>query len=70
LLDVRLKISGPDPISHDDIPFRGAGLPTLFLTWQEGNEDNWPDHLADEYDQDFMYVSGRVIRLVVMAAAG
>jgi Zn-dependent M28 family amino/carboxypeptidase len=70
LLDVRIKISSPDPIPHDDIPFRAANIPTLFLTWQGANEDNWPDHLADEYNADFMYVSGRVLTLVLMTAAG
>ncbi len=70
LLDVRIKISGPDPIPHDDIPFRTAGIPTLFLTWQGASEDNWPDHLADEYNSDFMYVSGRVLLLLLMTAAG
>jgi hypothetical protein len=71
LLDVRIKISGPDDdIPNDDIPFREAGIPTLFLTWQDANEDNWPDHLADEYNPDFMYVSGRVLTLVLMTAAG
>lgn len=70
LLDVRIKIAGPDPILHDDIPFRAAGIPTLLLTWQDANEDNWPDHLADEYDPDFMYIGGRVLVMVLMTAAG
>jgi Zn-dependent M28 family amino/carboxypeptidase len=71
LLDVRLKISGPDnDIPNDDLPFRAANIPTLFLTWQDASEDNWPDHLADEYDPAFMYISGRVLTLVLMAVAG
>jgi hypothetical protein len=70
LLDVRIKIAGRDPVHHDDIPFRAAGIPTLFLTWQDSNEDNWPDHLADEYNPDLMYVGGRVLVLVLMTAAG
>jgi hypothetical protein len=71
LLDVRLKISVPDDdIPNDDMPFRAVNIPTLFLTWQDASEDNWPDHLADEYDPNFMYVSGRVLTLVLMAVAG
>jgi Zn-dependent M28 family amino/carboxypeptidase len=70
LLDVRIKISVPGTIPNDSNPFREGGIPTLFLTWQDASEDNWPDHLVDEYNPDFMYVSGRVLTLVLMTAAG
>jgi hypothetical protein len=71
LLDVRIKIAGPDDnIPNDDLPFREAAIPTLFLTWQDASEDNWPDHLVNEYNPDFMYVSGRVLTLLLMTAAG
>jgi Zn-dependent M28 family amino/carboxypeptidase len=70
LLDVRIKITTPEVVIGDPLPFREAGVPELFLTWQDASEDNWPDHLADEYNPDFMYVAGRVLALVMMTAVG
>ncbi|MCP4423790.1 MAG: M28 family peptidase, partial [Chloroflexi bacterium] len=68
VLDGRLRTSVSADQS-DDIPFRAADLPTLFLTWTDASEENWSDDLADEIDPANLAISGRMTTLAIMMAA-
>ena len=49
--------------------WRDAGIPTLWLTWREASEENWPATYADEVEPYRLGVTGRMVTLALMALA-
>jgi hypothetical protein len=67
VLEGRLTIASP-PRGQDDpaVLFRQTGTPTLWLSWRESSEENWPDGLADEVEPYRLGVTGRMVTLAAM----
>ncbi len=71
VLEGRVRIAPPDTdIGSDDEPFRTAGIPSLLISWQEADETNLPEGLADDIEPDRLANAGRMAALVLMYAAG
>ncbi len=71
LLEGRVRLSPPSPaVEGDDRPFRERDIPTLLISWQDADETNLPESLADELEPDRLAIAGRVAALVLMSAAG
>jgi Zn-dependent M28 family amino/carboxypeptidase len=68
VLDGRLRTNLPANQS-DDIPFRAAGLSTMFLTWTDASEENWSDAYADEVELSALATTGRMTMLALMSVA-
>ena len=68
LLDGRLSITSP-PRDDPARLYRDAGIPTLWLTWREASEENWPAEHADLVEPYRLGVTGRMVALSLMALA-
>ncbi len=71
LLEGRVRISSPvTSIESDESSFREQFIPSLLLSWQDADETNLPEGLADVIEPDRLANSGRIATLVLMFAAG
>ena len=68
LLDGRLTITSP-PRNDPARLYREAGIPTLWLSWREASDENWPAEHADLVEPYRLGVTGRMVTLALMALA-
>jgi hypothetical protein len=66
VLDGRLSLSQPDT-DRLLIPFRGLGVPTLFVGWSDATELNLPDTEADEVEVSRLDTSGRMVLFLLQS---
>jgi hypothetical protein len=69
VLDGRLTLTSPPSRDDPAALLRQAGLPTLWMSWRDASEENWPIDLADQVEPYRLGVSGRMVTLAVMSLA-
>jgi len=70
LLEGRARIVPPSTsIESDDQPFRERSIPSMLISWQDADETNLPEGLADELEPERVANAGRMAALVLMSAA-
>jgi hypothetical protein len=59
------------PVEHDDpaAALRQVGIPTLWLSWRDASEENWPAAFADSVESYRLGVTGQMVTLSLMALA-
>jgi hypothetical protein len=69
MLDGRLTLASPPSKSDPASVFREAGIPTLWLSWRDASEENWPADDADQVEPYRLGVTGQMVTLALMALA-
>jgi hypothetical protein len=69
LLDGRLALSSVPARDDPAAVWRDAGVPTMWLTWREASEENWPADDADVVEPYRLGVTGKMVTLTAMALA-
>jgi hypothetical protein len=69
LLEGRTEITIPQLSEGDYLPFATAGVPTMFVTWTDISEDNWPTEYADALNPTHLGTSGRMLTFILMNSA-
>lgn len=69
LLDGRLTISSPPGRDDPAALLRQSQIPTLWLSWRDASQENWPAGTDDEVQPYRLGVSGRLIALTLMTLA-
>jgi Zn-dependent M28 family amino/carboxypeptidase len=62
-LDGRLTLMSPPKRDDPGVALRQAGLSTLWLTWREASEQNWPTEYADVVEPYRLGVAGKMVTL-------
>jgi Zn-dependent M28 family amino/carboxypeptidase len=68
-LDGRLTIVSPPKRDDPAALLRQAEIPTLWLTWREASEENWPEQYADPVEPYRLGVTGQMVALGLMILA-
>jgi hypothetical protein len=69
LLDGRLALSSVPARDDPAALYRQTGVSTLWLTWREASEENWPAAHADVVEPYRLGVTGKMVTLTAMALA-
>jgi hypothetical protein len=69
VLEGRLTPSSPPRQDDPAALLRQAGIPTLWLTWREASDENWPAEFEDEVQPYRLGVTGRMVTLAAMCMA-
>jgi hypothetical protein len=68
-LDGRLTLMSPPKADDPSAALRRARVPTLWLTWRESSEANWPVQYADIVEPYRLGVTGKMVTLGLMILA-
>jgi Zn-dependent M28 family amino/carboxypeptidase len=68
-MDGRLTIASPPKRDDPAALLRQAEIPTLWLTWRDASEENWPAQYADPVEPYRLGVTGQMVSLGLMILA-